>query len=79
MIAVRQSHPAFGRGTLRLLYPQNRKIFAYLREHEGDIVLCVVNLARSAQAVELNLAEFKGRVPVELLGRSPFPPIGDLP
>ena len=79
IIAVRQGHPAFGRGTLRLLYPQNRKIFAYLREHEGDIVLCVVNLARSAQAVELNLAEFKGRVPVELLGRSPFPPIGDLP
>ena len=79
IIAVRQGHPAFGRGTLRLLYPQNRKIFAYLREHEGDIVLCVVNLARSAQAVELNLAEFRGRVPVELLGRSPFPPIGDLP
>jgi maltose alpha-D-glucosyltransferase / alpha-amylase len=79
MIAVRQSHPAFGRGTLRLLYPQNRKILAYLREHEGDIVLCVVNLARAAQAVELSLSEFKGRVPVELLGRSPFPPIGDLP
>jgi maltose alpha-D-glucosyltransferase/alpha-amylase len=45
MIAVRQGHPAFGRGTLRLLYPQNRKILAYLREHEGDVVLCVVNLA----------------------------------
>ncbi len=79
MIAVRQGHPAFGRGTLRLLYPRNRKILAYLREHEGDIVLCVVNLARAAQAVELDLADFKGRVPVELLGRSPFPPIGDLP
>ena len=79
MIAVRQGHPAFGRGTLRLLYPQNRKILAYLREHEGDVVLCVVNLSRAAQAVELSLADFKGRVPVELLGRSTFPPIGDLP
>ena len=79
MIAVRQGHPAFGRGTLRLLYPHNRKILAYLREHEGDIVLCVVNLSRAAQAVELTLPDFKGRVPVELLGRSPFPPIGDLP
>ncbi len=79
MIAVRQQHPAFGRGTLRLLYPRNRKILAYLREHEGDKILCVANLARSAQAVELNLGEFRGRVPVELLGRSPFPPIGDLP
>ena len=79
MIAVRQAHQAFGRGTLRLLYPRNRKVLAYLREHEGDRILCVANLSRSAQAVELNLAEFRGFVPVELLGRSPFPPIGDLP
>ena len=79
MITVRQQHPAFGRGTLRLLYPRNRKILAYLREHEGDKILCVANLARSAQAVELSLGEFRGQVPVEVLGRSPFPPIGDLP
>ena len=79
MITVRQAHAAFGRGTLRLLYPRNRKILAYLREHDGDRILCVANLARSAQAVELDLEEFRGRVPVELLGRSPFPPIGDLP
>jgi maltose alpha-D-glucosyltransferase/alpha-amylase len=79
MITVRQQHRAFGRGTLRLLYPRNRKILAYLREHEGDKILCVANLARSAQAVELNLSEFRGHVPVEVLGRSPFPPIGDLP
>jgi maltose alpha-D-glucosyltransferase / alpha-amylase len=78
MIAVRQSHKAFGRGRLRLLYPHNRKILAYLREHDSETILCVVNLSRSAQAVELDLAEFKGRVPIELLGRSPFPPIGDL-
>jgi maltose alpha-D-glucosyltransferase / alpha-amylase len=79
MITVRQQHKAFGRGTLRLLYPHNRKVLAYLREHDGDNVLCVANLARSAQAVELDLSEFRGHVPVEVLGRSPFPPIGDLP
>src|SRR5690606_26155240 len=79
MIAVRKQHPAFGRGTLTFLYPRNRKVLAYLRSYENDIVLCVVNLARSAQAVELDLSEFRGRVPIELLGRSPFPPVGDLP
>jgi len=79
LIAVRQSHKAFGRGRLRLLYPRNRKVLAYLLEHDDERILCVVNLSRSAQAVELDLAEFRGRVPVEMLGQSPFPPIGDLP
>jgi maltose alpha-D-glucosyltransferase/alpha-amylase len=79
MVTVRQQHRAFGRGTLRLLYPRNRKILAYLREHDGDQILCVANLSRSAQAVELELGEFRGHVPVEVLGRSPFPPIGELP
>jgi maltose alpha-D-glucosyltransferase / alpha-amylase len=79
MIAVRKQHKAFARGSLRFLYPGNRKIFAYLREYEGETVLCVANLSRSAQAVELNLSAFKDRVPIELLGRSAFPPIGELP
>jgi maltose alpha-D-glucosyltransferase / alpha-amylase len=52
---------------------------AYLREFGEDTILCVANLSRSAQPVELNLAAFKGRVPVEMLGRTAFPPIGDLP
>ncbi len=46
---------------------------------KGTSLLCIANLSRAAQAVELDLSRFKGRVPVELLGRSPFPPIGDLP
>src|SRR5258705_1370667 len=79
IIAVCRQHRAMGLATLRFLYPGNRKVLAYLREHERDVVLCVANLARSAQAVELDLSRFKGRVPVELLGRSAFPPIGDLP
>ncbi|WP_210209198.1 maltose alpha-D-glucosyltransferase [Dichotomicrobium thermohalophilum] len=79
MIAVRKSHLAFGRGGLRFLYPRNRKVLAYAREHEGETLLCVFNLARSAQAVELDLSDYRGRVPVELTGSSAFPSIGELP
>ena len=82
LIAVRQAHRAFSRGELRFFFPGNRKILAYLREVEGEdqeTILCVANLSRHAQPVELDLSEFRGRVPVELLGRNPFPPIGALP
>ncbi|WP_298012031.1 maltose alpha-D-glucosyltransferase [uncultured Aquabacterium sp.] len=79
MLAVRKSSHAFGRGALTFLKPGNPKILAYLREYEDDTILCVANLARSAQPVELNLSRYKGRVPVELLGRTLFPPIGELP
>jgi maltose alpha-D-glucosyltransferase/alpha-amylase len=81
MLAVRKSHPAFGRGTLKFLYPGNRKIFAYLREIGGDApetVLCVCNLSRTAQAVELDLSSYVGRTPVDIVGGSVFPPIGQL-
>ncbi len=77
-LAVRRAHAAFGRGALRFLYPKNRKILAYLREHEGESVLCVANVSRTPQAVELDLSEFAGRVPIELSGGSQFPPIGQL-
>jgi maltose alpha-D-glucosyltransferase / alpha-amylase len=79
MLAVRKTSQAFGRGSRQFLRPGNRKILAYLREFGDDTILCVANLSRSAQPVELNLAPFKGRVPVEMLGRTAFPPIGDLP
>jgi maltose alpha-D-glucosyltransferase/alpha-amylase len=79
LIAVRKAHRAFGRGTLEFLHPGNRKVIAYLREHEDEAILCVANLSRSAQPVELDLSRFRGLVPVELLGNSSFPPLGDLP
>ncbi len=79
LITVRKAHRAFGRGALEFLRPGNRKILVYLRLYENETILCVANLARSAQPVELDLARFKGYVPVELLGRTAFPPIGDLP
>jgi maltose alpha-D-glucosyltransferase/alpha-amylase len=79
LIAARRSRRAFGRGTLRFLYPSNRKVIAYLRIYGDEVILCVANLSRSPQAVELDLGEFRGRYPVELLGRSTFPTIGELP
>ena len=62
-----------------MLHPGNRKMLAYVREHEDDVILCVANVSRAAQPVELDLAAFKGRVPVEMMGRNAFPPIGELP
>ncbi|MEZ5827377.1 MAG: maltose alpha-D-glucosyltransferase [Hyphomicrobiales bacterium] len=79
MIAVRKSSAAFGRGTMTFLYPRNRKVLAYLRKHEDETILCVFNLSRAAQAVELDLSEYKGTVPVEMTGRAAFPPVGELP
>jgi maltose alpha-D-glucosyltransferase/alpha-amylase len=79
LIAVRRGHPAFGRGGLRLLTPGNRKVFAYLRLYQEQIILCVANLAHSPQPVELDLREYSGRVPVELMSHNAFPPIGELP
>ena len=89
MLAIRSQHQAFGRGRLRMLAPTNRKILAYLREYEVagvdgtegrlETILCVANVSRSAQAVELELSEFAGRMPVEMIGGSMFPAIGALP
>jgi maltose alpha-D-glucosyltransferase / alpha-amylase len=83
MLSVRRQQQAFGRGTLRMLAPSNRRILAYLREYTGDngettTILCVVNVSRAAQAVELDLTWLAGKVPVEMLGGSAFPPIGQL-
>jgi maltose alpha-D-glucosyltransferase / alpha-amylase len=83
LLAVRAQFRAFGRGQFRMLHPGNRKILAYVREYtEGEhdeVILCVANMSRAAQPVELDLHDHKGRVPLELIGRNPFPPIGELP
>ncbi len=78
-IALRRQHRVFGLGSYEVLRPENTRIFAHVRQYEGEIVLCVHNLARSAQAVELDLSEFEGLIPEEMLGRSRFPRIGQLP
>jgi maltose alpha-D-glucosyltransferase/alpha-amylase len=78
-VELRKQHPVFGLGTYEPLEPSNPRIFAHVRRWEEEIVLCVHNLARSAQAVELDLAEFDGLVPEEMFGQTRFPPIGELP
>ncbi|AOJ08117.1 alpha-amylase [Burkholderia mayonis] len=79
MLATRRAKQTFGRGSIRFLRPANRKILAYLRELPGEApILCVANLSRASQAVELDLSEFAGAVPVEMTANSPFPPIGQL-
>ncbi len=79
MLAKRQQTHVFGRGSLNFLYPGNRKILAYLREYDGVSLLCVANLSNASQPVELDLSSMSGRVPIELLGGTPFPTIGELP
>ncbi|MCO5214698.1 MAG: maltose alpha-D-glucosyltransferase [Thermomicrobiales bacterium] len=79
MIAVRRRHKAFGRGTLRFLHPENQKVLVYLREWENEIIFCAVNLSRFVQAAEINLSEFDGYQPIELIGEGRFPLIGQLP
>ncbi|MGZ6692736.1 MAG: maltose alpha-D-glucosyltransferase [Solirubrobacteraceae bacterium] len=78
-ITLRKEHPVFGFGTYEPIETSNPRIFAVLRAFEDDYVLCVHNLARSAQAVELDLSRHADRYPVELFGRSRFPRIGKLP
>ena len=79
LIALRRRHRTFGRGTIRFLAPANRKVLAYVREYEGEAILCVANLSRHPQPVELDLSGYTTRVPVEMVGGTEFPRIGESP
>jgi maltose alpha-D-glucosyltransferase/alpha-amylase len=85
MLEVRRQHPVFGTGTMEVISTENPSVMAYVRaapanldEPAGDLVLCVCNLSRFAQPAELPLQRYQGKVPIELLGRVPFPRIGEL-
>ena len=79
LIGVRKSSKVFGRGTLTFIRPANRAVLAYVRQLGEEAILCVANMSRSAQAVELDMSPWKGRIPREMLGRTRFPRIGELP
>ena len=79
MIGLRKQFQVFGRGSIEFLPAENRKILAYVRRYKEDEILCVANLSRSVQPVELDLSRFKGMTPVEMLFLTEFPPIGELP
>ncbi|HEY8515277.1 MAG TPA: maltose alpha-D-glucosyltransferase [Candidatus Binatia bacterium] len=79
LIALRKQHKAFGRGSISFLTPSNRKVLSFVRHYEDETILVVANLSRFVEYVELDLSQWKGMVAVELFGKKPFPPIGDLP
>jgi maltose alpha-D-glucosyltransferase/alpha-amylase len=79
LIEQRKQFKALGRGTLEFLRPSNRKVLAFFRRYEEEIVLVIANLSRFPQHVELDLAEMKGMTPVEIFGRAEFPTVGDQP
>ncbi|HEY7167360.1 MAG TPA: maltose alpha-D-glucosyltransferase [Candidatus Binatia bacterium] len=79
LVLLSKSYQAFGRGTIEFLFPENRKVLAFVRRFNEEIILVVANLSRFVSYVELDLSAYKGRVPTELFGQTRFPPIGDLP
>jgi maltose alpha-D-glucosyltransferase / alpha-amylase len=79
LIDIRKRYPAMGRGTMEILHPKNKAILAYLREYQETHFLLVNNLSARAQAVELDLARFKGATLVEMIGDEPFFPVEDRP
>jgi maltose alpha-D-glucosyltransferase/alpha-amylase len=79
MIQVRKQNPAFGLGSFHDIGGSNPSVLSFVREFGDDVVLCVNNLSRFAQPVELDLRRYEGIEPVELLGSVRFPRIGELP
>ena len=79
MIAIRKQHPTFGVGDFAELGSSNPSVLAFTRSFGDDVVLCVNNLSRFPQPVELDLRRYEGRTPIELTGRVRFPRIGELP
>ena len=79
VINLRRRYAAFGRGSLEFLNGSNKKVLAFLRSHENTTILCVNNMSRYAQPVELDLHAYDGYTPIEMFGDTRFPPIGELP
>ena len=79
MIHLRAQHRVFGRGTIEFIKPENRKIVAFIRADADETVLCVFNLSQYSQPVELDLAAYAGKVPIEMMGETAFPRIEERP
>ncbi|HEV7766852.1 MAG TPA: maltose alpha-D-glucosyltransferase [Thermoanaerobaculia bacterium] len=79
LMAMRKRYKALGRGSMEFLHTENRKILAYVRRYEDEVILVVANLSRLVQCFELDLTEFRGMVPVELSGGTKFPVVGERP
>ena len=78
MIRVRKSSRVLSQGSIEFLKPSNHRVLAYVRQLGDEKILVVNNLSKSAQAVELDLRQYKGSIPIEMFGGNLFPRIGDL-
>src|SRR5437588_12272013 len=79
VIAMRKNFRAFSRGSLEFLFPETTDALEYLRRHEEETILVVVNLSRFAQSAELDLSRFAGCALMEMFSQNYFPPIGKSP
>jgi maltose alpha-D-glucosyltransferase / alpha-amylase len=79
LIRLRKQYPVFGRGAIDFCHPENRKVLVYIRKGQGQTVLVVNNLSRFVQPVQLDLRHYSGWTPIEIIGETPFPQIGELP
>jgi maltose alpha-D-glucosyltransferase/alpha-amylase len=79
LIAMRRKYRAFGRGSVEFLHPSNPRVLAFIRRYEEETILVIANLSRNVQFVELDLSAMKGSIPVELMGRTRFPAVGEAP
>lgn len=79
IIALNKRHRALRRGNIRFLHPDNRRVLVYIRQYEEEQILVIANLGRQVEYVEIDLADYKGLVPVELFGQQSFPAVGEHP
>ncbi len=79
LIRLRRQLKVFGRGTMEFVSVSNRKVLAYIRQGGDDTILCVANMSRHTQPVELDLSAYQGATPIEMLGYTAFPKVGRAP
>jgi maltose alpha-D-glucosyltransferase/alpha-amylase len=79
LIKVRREHKVFSRGSLEFVPSGNRRVVAYVRAYQDQIVLVVNSLSRFPQPVELDLSRYKGMTLTEINGNVSFPAVGEHP
>ena len=79
VIAMRKSFKAFSRGTIEFLLSGECQGLAFLRRHEDETILVVVNLSRFAQVAEIDLSRFSGCALREVFSQNVFPVIRKSP
>jgi maltose alpha-D-glucosyltransferase/alpha-amylase len=75
IIALRKRFKAFGKGDIKILFPSNSKVMAFIRVYQEETILVIANLSKYAQHVEVDLADYAGFTPVEIMSRNQFNPI----